>query len=212
MVVCCVLAAVAVASVAPTPPHIVMFVSDDQGYHDMGFNNANISTPHLLSLASKGRILRQVSGLVHDQIQSTPSPRISPRAQSRSVVNACRTGHPAEIDVQALLARSLTHTAFTHVVMHPRTLSCMHTRCHAPTHQVHQPRSLTYSRGTHASLTSSLQHYVFKYCSPTRGSLLSGRLPYHAHQWNLDAGRPGGIHRNFTLLPAKLKACCGCVQ
>jgi len=80
MVVCCVLAAVAVASVAPTPPHIVMFVSDDQGYHDMGFNNANISTPHLLSLASKGRILRQVSGARSNTVHP-----LAPQLPTRSV-------------------------------------------------------------------------------------------------------------------------------
>ena len=26
------------------------------------------------------------------------------------------------------------------------------------------------------------RHYVFKYCSPTRSSLLSGRLPLHVNQ------------------------------
>lgn len=26
------------------------------------------------------------------------------------------------------------------------------------------------------------RHYVFCYCSPTRGSLLTGRLPHHDHQ------------------------------
>ncbi len=46
---------------------------------------------------------------------------------------------------------------------------------------------------------------MFKYCSPTRAALLSGRLPYHAHQWNLDAGRAGGTNPKFTLMPAMLK-------
>ena len=48
-------------------------------------------------------------------------------------------------------------------------------------------------------------HYVFKYCSPTRASFLTGRLPYHAHQWNLDEHSPWGTSLNMTFLSAKLK-------
>ena len=50
------------------------------------------------------------------------------------------------------------------------------------------------------------RHYVFRYCSPSRASFLTGRWPHHAHQWNIDP--PGvtlGLNINMTLLPAKLK-------
>ena len=51
------------------------------------------------------------------------------------------------------------------------------------------------------------RHYVFKYCSPSRSSLLSGRLPLHVNQnneCNLVASR-SGIDVRMTLLPAKMK-------
>ena len=49
---------------------------------------------------------------------------------------------------------------------------------------------------------------TYKYCSPTRGSFLSGRLPFH-----LDATRCNiipwtlldGLNLEYTLLPQKLK-------
>ena len=49
------------------------------------------------------------------------------------------------------------------------------------------------------------RHYVFKYCSPSRASFLTGRWPHHAHQWNLPPGRMAGTNLNMTMLPAKLK-------
>ena len=49
------------------------------------------------------------------------------------------------------------------------------------------------------------RHYVFKYCSPSRASFLTGRWPHHAHQWNLPAGDMAGTNLKMTMLPAKLK-------
>ena len=50
------------------------------------------------------------------------------------------------------------------------------------------------------------RHYVFKYCSPSRASLMSGRWPHHAHQWNIVPQEvPLGLNLNFTAMPAKLK-------
>ena len=44
------------------------------------------------------------------------------------------------------------------------------------------------------------------YCSPTRSSFLSGRLPYHVNQVNIGGYYPAsGIARNMTCLPKKLK-------
>ena len=49
------------------------------------------------------------------------------------------------------------------------------------------------------------RHYVFKYCSPSRASFLTGRWPHHVHQWNLPVSTMAGANLNMTMLPAKLK-------
>ena len=50
--------------------------------------------------------------------------------------------------------------------------------------------------------------YVFKYCSPTRSSILSGRLPLHVTQNNKnnEVTNPGGVDLRMTMLPERLKA------
>ena len=49
------------------------------------------------------------------------------------------------------------------------------------------------------------RHYVFKYCSPSRVSFLTGRWPHHAHQYNIHPNFKVGANINMTMLPAKLK-------
>ena len=49
------------------------------------------------------------------------------------------------------------------------------------------------------------RHYVFKYCSPSRASFLTGRWPHHAHQWNIYPTHMAGTNLKMTMLPAKLK-------
>jgi arylsulfatase B len=54
---------------------------------------------------------------------------------------------------------------------------------------------------------------VFKYCSPTRSSLMSGRVPPHVNQNNLcnDIQSTSGVDLRYTLLPEKMKlAGCEC--
>ena len=49
--------------------------------------------------------------------------------------------------------------------------------------------------------------YAYRFCSPSRSSLLSGRYPMHVNQYNM-AGDAlgGGVHANMTLIAAKLKS------
>ena len=49
------------------------------------------------------------------------------------------------------------------------------------------------------------RHYVFKYCSPSRASFLTGRWPHHAHQWNPPEDVTVGANLKMTMIPAKLK-------
>ena len=46
------------------------------------------------------------------------------------------------------------------------------------------------------------RHYAYPYCSPTRASTLTGRLPYHVNQINIGSFLPGaGVARNMTMIP-----------
>ena len=58
------------------------------------------------------------------------------------------------------------------------------------------------------------QHYAFQFCSPSRSSLISGRLPFHVNNRNdeINLYNPNdpisgyaGIPRNMTGIAAKLK-------
>jgi len=49
------------------------------------------------------------------------------------------------------------------------------------------------------------RHYVFKFCSPTRSSLLSGRLPIHVNTLNKDADTPSGVDIRMTTMADKLQ-------
>ena len=50
------------------------------------------------------------------------------------------------------------------------------------------------------------RHYTYKYCSPTRSSFLSGRLPYHVNQANRAYSAVGGVDLRMTLISEHLKA------
>ena len=47
--------------------------------------------------------------------------------------------------------------------------------------------------------------YGFKYCSPSRSSFLSGRLPLHVTQNNKNNDITNGVDLRMTLLPQKLR-------
>lgn len=38
----------------PQPPHIIFILTDDQGYHDVGYHGSDIETPTLDRLAAEG--------------------------------------------------------------------------------------------------------------------------------------------------------------
>lgn len=51
------------------------------------------------------------------------------------------------------------------------------------------------------------RHYTYKFCSPSRSSLLSGRLPYHSNVYNDDPTMVGaGLPVGMTVLPELLRA------
>jgi hypothetical protein len=47
--------------------------------------------------------------------------------------------------------------------------------------------------------------YAYRYCGPSRASLLTGRLPYHVHEINPGITHAGCTNLNYTMIPAKLK-------
>lgn len=52
-------------------------------------------------------------------------------------------------------------------------------------------------------------YYTYKYCSPTRASLLTGRFPFKIESTRnnlIPFSQEDGVNLNFTMLPAKLKA------
>eukprot|EP00937_MAST-01D_sp_MAST-1D-sp2_P002290 g2290.t1 len=50
------------------------------------------------------------------------------------------------------------------------------------------------------------RHYTYKFCSPSRSSLMTGRLPFHVNIYNDNPALPGaGVPTNMTMLPRKLK-------
>lgn len=51
------------------------------------------------------------------------------------------------------------------------------------------------------------RHYAFVYCSPSRSSFMTGRLPFHVQQTNYPNVNLGqGAPRNMTFIAAKMKA------
>jgi arylsulfatase A-like enzyme len=57
----------------------------------------------------------------------------------------------------------------------------------------------------HATGATLSRFYTYRFCSPTRSSLMSGRLPYHVNQQNHPPDLPGGgVPVNMTLLPERL--------
>ncbi len=59
----------------------------------------------------------------------------------------------------------------------------------------------------HHSGAELTNYYVYRFCSPTRSSFMSGRLPYHVNQQNHPPASPGGgVPLGMTTLADKLNA------
>ena len=50
------------------------------------------------------------------------------------------------------------------------------------------------------------QHYVFKYCAPSRGMLMTGRYPFHFGFFTNQDANDYGLPVNFTMLPETLRS------
>src|SRR5262252_8776025 len=53
------LASLRIARGAANPPNIIVILTDDLGFGDVGFNGSKIRTPNLNHLASQGMVLNQ---------------------------------------------------------------------------------------------------------------------------------------------------------
>jgi len=70
----------------------------------------------------------------------------------------------------------------------------------------HEPRTPVIDRLAKASARLS-HHYTFRFCSPTRSSFLSGRLPLHVNQQNHPPNEPGGgVPAGMSTIADKLRA------
>jgi hypothetical protein len=49
------------------------------------------------------------------------------------------------------------------------------------------------------------RHYVYQFCSPTRSSFLSGRLPVHVNTVNRPPNEIGGVDLRMTIIAEKLR-------
>jgi arylsulfatase B len=128
--------AICTTAVAASPPHIIVLMSDDLGWNNVGFHNARVHTPHLDALRAAGVELSRHYGA-------------SARARA------------------------------------PLTTP--------PTWLTHAPKA-------------------YKFCSPTRSSFLSGRLPVHVNELNSITEAPGaGIPAAMATLP-KILAPAGYVS
>eukprot|EP01047_Picozoa_sp_COSAG01_P001218 COSAG01_NODE_26_length_36857_cov_31.426166_23_plen_140_part_00 len=59
----------------------------------------------------------------------------------------------------------------------------------------------------HHSGAELTNYYVYRFCSPTRSSFMSGRLPFHVNQQNHPPASPGGgVPLGMTTLADKLNA------
>jgi arylsulfatase B len=71
----------------------------------------------------------------------------------------------------------------------------------------HNPRAITPNIDALAEDGVVLErHYVYHCCGPTRAATMTGRLPYHGNQHNVnDLNSTAGADLRMTFLPAKLK-------
>ena len=71
----------------------------------------------------------------------------------------------------------------------------------------HNPRAITPHIDALAAEGMVLErHYVYHMCGPTRSATMTGRLPFHNNQQNVnDLNSTAGADLRMTFLPAKLR-------
>ena len=110
------------------------------------------------------------------------------------------------VKMTCLIITSLVHCAVTTTTPPPHFVFVMADDLGWNDIGFHDPRIRTPTLSKLAAEGLVLErHYVYRYCSPTRGSFLSGRLPHHDHQSNPGGESPFGPNINMTLLPQKLR-------
>ncbi len=113
---------------APSPPNILLIVSDNQGWGDVGYHGSDIRTPHLDRLATEGARLERF--YVYPMCSPTRAALLSGRAPSRYGINGA-IGHrsrqalpPETVTIADALQSIGYETAITgkwHVGLRPET-------------------------------------------------------------------------------------------
>ena len=171
-----------------TPPHIVILFVDNLGWANVGYHRPpnlpadQLSTPNIDALAAAGVELDRV--LLHCTALHT--------WLLKKVYLACPVTISAISLALSLLPFRAPALAFS-LALHTRLLFS-------------REEADVRAHSRNDVITGDAKHYTYKFCSPSRSSLMTGRLPFHVNIYNDPPTMPGqGVPTNMTMLPLKLK-------